>query len=63
MSFRYASFKEIVLSGIDITSYGKDLDYQIDLSDVILAILKSNPELRRLRISSIDNAIFLLLII
>lgn len=47
-------FKEIVLSGIDITSYGKDLDYQIDLSDVILAILKSNPELRRLRISSID---------
>ncbi len=47
-------FKEIVLSGIDITSYGKDLDERIDLSDVISAILKSNPELNRLRISSID---------
>lgn len=47
-------FKEIVLSGIDITSYGKDFNKKIDLSDVILAILKSNPELNRLRISSID---------
>lgn len=46
-------FKEIVLSGINITSYGKDIG-NIDLADVITAILKAFPSLNRLRISSID---------
>ncbi|MDR0744560.1 MAG: tRNA (N(6)-L-threonylcarbamoyladenosine(37)-C(2))-methylthiotransferase MtaB [Holosporales bacterium] len=47
-------FSELVLSGIDITSYGKDLDYRIELADVIEAILKNYPNQKRLRISSID---------
>ncbi len=45
-------FKEIVLSGIDITSYGNDLD-NTDFADVISAILKQTS-LKRLRISSLD---------
>lgn len=51
--FVQLGFKEIVLSGIDITSYGKDLE-NIDFSDVIIAILNKYPDLKRLRISSID---------
>lgn len=46
-------FKEIVLSGIDITSYGKDLE-EVSFSDVVSEILNSFPALKRLRISSID---------
>ena len=45
-------FKEVVLSGIDITSYGKDLE-NIDFADVIKEILEKTS-LERLRISSID---------
>ena len=44
-------FKEIVLSGIDITSYNIN---NIKLHDVIKAILKEYPKLERLRISSIN---------
>ncbi|MDR1365026.1 MAG: tRNA (N(6)-L-threonylcarbamoyladenosine(37)-C(2))-methylthiotransferase MtaB [Holosporales bacterium] len=47
--------KEIVLSGIDITSYGKELNGPCqDLADVIEAILSAFPEVTRLRISSLD---------
>lgn len=49
-------FKEIVLSGIDITSYGKDLQNKLELSDVIEQILLHTPELQRVRISSLDPA-------
>ena len=45
-------FKEIVLSGIDITSYGADISEKIELADVIKEILKTKIE--RIRISSID---------
>jgi len=45
-------FKEVVLSGIDITSYGKDLE-NIDFADVVKTIL-DKTSLERLRISSID---------
>jgi threonylcarbamoyladenosine tRNA methylthiotransferase MtaB len=48
-----AGCKEIVLSGIDITSYGKDLDGPV-LADVIETTLRIFPEMRRLRISSLD---------
>jgi threonylcarbamoyladenosine tRNA methylthiotransferase MtaB len=48
-----AGCKEIVLSGIDITSYGKDLDGPV-LADVIEATLRAFPEMDRLRISSLD---------
>ena len=51
--FVQLGFKEIVLSGIDITSYGKELE-NIDFSDVIISILNKYPTLERLRISSID---------
>ena len=48
--------REIVLSGIDITSWGQDLPNQPRLGQLILAILESVPELPRLRLSSIDPA-------
>jgi threonylcarbamoyladenosine tRNA methylthiotransferase MtaB len=48
-----AGCREIVLSGIDITSYGKDLEGPV-LADVIEAVLQAFPEMDRLRISSLD---------
>ena len=47
---------EIVLTGVDISDYGKDLDYPITLSQMIKRLLKQVPELPRLRLSSIDVA-------
>ncbi|GHT88246.1 threonylcarbamoyladenosine tRNA methylthiotransferase MtaB [Alphaproteobacteria bacterium] len=52
--FDKSGFKELVLSGIDITSYGKDLADKIELADVIKAILESYPSQKRIRISSLD---------
>jgi threonylcarbamoyladenosine tRNA methylthiotransferase MtaB len=52
--FVNAGFKEIVLSGIDIGSYGKDLDQNITLSNVLEEILNRFKHLNRIRISSID---------
>jgi len=46
---------EVVLSGVDITSYGKDLPGQPGLGNLVRRILKTVPELKRLRISSIDS--------
>jgi threonylcarbamoyladenosine tRNA methylthiotransferase MtaB len=46
---------EVVLSGVDITSYGKDLPGQPSLGNLARRILKTVPELQRLRISSIDS--------
>ncbi|MDR1333304.1 MAG: tRNA (N(6)-L-threonylcarbamoyladenosine(37)-C(2))-methylthiotransferase MtaB [Holosporales bacterium] len=48
-----AGCKEIVLSGIDITSYGRDLAGPV-LADVIETVLKEFPDVTRLRISSLD---------
>lgn len=48
-------YKEIVLTGIDITDYGKRLDENINLGQLIKKILKETT-LERLRISSIDVA-------
>jgi threonylcarbamoyladenosine tRNA methylthiotransferase MtaB len=50
-----AGCPEVVLSGVDITSYGKDLPGQPSLGNLVRRILKTVPELRRLRISSIDS--------
>lgn len=47
--------REIVLTGVDITSYGPDLPGAPTLGKLVQAILKHVPDLPRLRISSIDS--------
>lgn len=51
-----AGHKEVVLTGVDISSYGEDLLAKITLSQMIKRLLKLVPELPRLRLSSIDVA-------
>ncbi|MDH2346600.1 tRNA (N(6)-L-threonylcarbamoyladenosine(37)-C(2))-methylthiotransferase MtaB [Bradyrhizobium sp. SSUT77] len=46
---------EIVLTGVDLTSYGNDLPGAPKLGMLTKQILRHVPELRRLRISSIDS--------
>src|SRR3954449_7968090 len=46
---------EIVLTGIDLTSYGADLPGAPKLGQLTKQILRHVPELKRLRISSIDS--------
>lgn len=48
--------REIVLTGVDISDYGKDLDLKITLGQMVRRLLKLVPELPRLRLSSIDVA-------
>ncbi len=48
-------FHEVVLTGVDLTSWGADLPAQPKLGDLVLRILKLVPDLARLRISSIDS--------
>ena len=48
-------FNEVVLTGVDLTSWGADLPAQPRLGDLVLRILKLVPDLPRLRISSIDS--------
>ena len=49
-------YKEVVLTGVDITDYGKDLPAQPTFSNLIKRILKLVPKLEQLRLSSIDCA-------
>ncbi|HEY4205076.1 MAG TPA: tRNA (N(6)-L-threonylcarbamoyladenosine(37)-C(2))-methylthiotransferase MtaB, partial [Xanthobacteraceae bacterium] len=46
---------EIVLTGVDLTSYGADLPGAPKLGTLVKKILRHVPELKRLRISSIDS--------
>jgi threonylcarbamoyladenosine tRNA methylthiotransferase MtaB len=46
---------EIVLTGVDLTSYGADLPGAPKLGQLTRQILRHVPDLRRLRISSIDS--------
>ena len=48
-------FKEVVLTGVDITSWGNDLPFNKKLGSLVKKILKLVPDLPRLRISSIDS--------
>lgn len=48
-------YREIVLTGVDITSYGPDLPGAPTLGLLTQAIMKHVPDLPRLRISSIDS--------
>jgi threonylcarbamoyladenosine tRNA methylthiotransferase MtaB len=47
--------REVVLTGVDITSYGRDLPGAPALGALVKALLRHVPELARLRISSIDS--------
>jgi threonylcarbamoyladenosine tRNA methylthiotransferase MtaB len=47
--------KEVVLTGVDITSYGADLPGTPKLGALVKALLRNVPDLERLRISSIDS--------
>jgi threonylcarbamoyladenosine tRNA methylthiotransferase MtaB len=46
---------EIVLTGVDLTSYGADLPGAPKLGQLVKQILRHVPELKRLRLSSIDS--------
>jgi threonylcarbamoyladenosine tRNA methylthiotransferase MtaB len=48
-------YREVVLTGIDITAWGADLPGRPRLGALVRAILKHVPELSRLRLSSIDS--------
>ena len=48
-------FNEVVLTGVDLTSWGADLPNSPKLGDLIMRVLKLVPDLSRLRISSIDS--------
>jgi threonylcarbamoyladenosine tRNA methylthiotransferase MtaB len=50
------NFKEIVLTGVDITDYGLDLPGKPTLGQMIKRVLNLVPHLLRLRLSSIDVA-------
>jgi len=48
-------YNEVVLTGVDLTSWGADLPARPKLGDLVMRILKLVPDLPRLRISSIDS--------
>jgi threonylcarbamoyladenosine tRNA methylthiotransferase MtaB len=48
-------YREVVLTGVDITSYGENLPGAPRLGALVKQILKHVPELERLRLSSIDS--------
>ena len=48
-------YAEVVLTGVDMTSYGADLPGAPKLGKLVTTILKQVPDVRRLRLSSIDS--------
>ncbi|MDC1198844.1 tRNA (N(6)-L-threonylcarbamoyladenosine(37)-C(2))-methylthiotransferase MtaB [bacterium] len=50
-----AGYNEVVLTGVDMTSWGADLPGRPPLGDLVQRILTLVPDLARLRISSIDS--------
>jgi len=51
-----ADYREIVLTGVDLTAYGADLPGRPSLGSMVRRLLAAVPELRRLRLSSLDPA-------
>ncbi|MDR0677100.1 MAG: tRNA (N(6)-L-threonylcarbamoyladenosine(37)-C(2))-methylthiotransferase MtaB [Holosporaceae bacterium] len=49
-------YKEIVLTGVNVSSYGQDIDSSKNLAFIIRYLLKEVPEITRLRLSSLDPA-------
>ncbi|WEK46762.1 MAG: MiaB/RimO family radical SAM methylthiotransferase [Candidatus Andeanibacterium colombiense] len=52
---RHCGAPEVVLTGVDVTSWGQDLPGQPPLGSLVRAILDRFPEIRRLRMSSLDG--------
>ena len=50
-----SGYAEVVLTGVDMTSWGDDLPSSPKLGNLVKTILKLIPNLQRLRISSIDS--------
>ncbi len=48
-------YKEIVLTGVDLTAWGEDFSKPIKLGNLLQTILKEIPQLPRLRLSSVDT--------
>ena len=48
-------YNEVVLTGVDMTSYGPDLPGNLRLGRLVKTVLKEVPDLQRLRLSSIDS--------
>jgi threonylcarbamoyladenosine tRNA methylthiotransferase MtaB len=48
-------YREVVLSGVDLTSYGTHLPGEPKLGSLVKQVLKHVPDLARLRLSSIDS--------
>lgn len=49
-------YKEFVLTGVDITDYGSDLPEHETLGSMLRKLMKLVPQIKRLRLSSIDVA-------
>jgi threonylcarbamoyladenosine tRNA methylthiotransferase MtaB len=49
-----AGTSEVVLTGVDMTSYGADLPEAVRLGTLVRRVLREVPELKRLRLSSFD---------
>ena len=47
--------REIVLTGVDLTAFGRDLGEGVTLGVLVKAILRAVPDLARLRLSSVDS--------
>ncbi|EJM99841.1 tRNA (N(6)-L-threonylcarbamoyladenosine(37)-C(2))-methylthiotransferase MtaB [Phyllobacterium sp. YR531] len=48
-------YHEVVLTGVDMTSYGPDLPGNLRLGKLVKTVLREVPDLQRLRLSSIDS--------
>jgi threonylcarbamoyladenosine tRNA methylthiotransferase MtaB len=48
-------YPEVILTGVDVTSYGHDLPGKPNLGQLVERILKHVPALKRLRLSSVDG--------
>ena len=51
-----AGYREVVLTGVDLTAYGADLAGTPSLGQMVRRLLAAVPELERLRLSSLDPA-------
>ncbi|HEY1432984.1 MAG TPA: tRNA (N(6)-L-threonylcarbamoyladenosine(37)-C(2))-methylthiotransferase MtaB [Stellaceae bacterium] len=51
-----SDYREIVLTGVDLTAYGADLPGRPSLGQMVRRLLAAVPELQRLRLSSLDPA-------